>query len=194
MVGLSHVALRRTVQRYLPRGARNLCFTEMLSTRRLPAEKLGERPETMRGADEDRLAVQIVGAEAARVVRSIERLAALRPSALDINMGCPVAHAFEKDWGVALMGDPARAESLVRAAVKCSPWPVSVKLRTGLTDDPAFLIDFARMLEAAGAAWITLHPRVAAPEAPRPSTLGLHRSGARCGFHSGDRKRRRPDR
>jgi len=59
------------------------------------------------------------------------------------------------------MGDPAGAEAVVRTMVQLSPRPVSVKLRTGLDDDLEYLLDFCRMLEAAGAAWITLHPRVA---------------------------------
>ena len=35
-------------------------------------------------------------------------------------------------------------------------------MRTGLTDDPEYLVDFARMLQEAGADWITLHPRIQA--------------------------------
>ena len=85
----------------------------------------------------------------------------MRPRALDLNMGCPVSHAFRRDWGVALMADPKRAEQVVRECVRRSPWPVSVKIRTGLDDDVERLVDFARMLEGAGAAWITVHPRTA---------------------------------
>lgn len=163
MVGLSHLALRRTVARYLPAGASTLLFTEMLSSRRLPTERIGDRPETAFTAGET-LVPQLLANEERFIVGSLRRLEEMRPVAIDINMGCPVSKALKHNWGVALMGDPRYAEEVVRTTVRHSPWPVSVKLRTGLTDDPAYLIDFARMLEAAGAAWITVHPRIAAQQ------------------------------
>lgn len=162
MVGLSHTALRQTVAAYLPAGAHSLVFTEMLSSRRLPTERIGDRPETAFVAHEPPLVPQLLGNEERFIAASLTKLAALRPAAVDINMGCPVSKALKHNWGVALMGDPRYAEEVVRVTVRLSPWPVSVKLRTGLDDDPEYLLDFARMLEAAGASWITLHPRIAA--------------------------------
>ena len=47
MVGLSHAALRETLRRYTPPSVSTLRFTEMLSSRRLPAERMGAKPETM---------------------------------------------------------------------------------------------------------------------------------------------------
>lgn len=161
MVGLSHTALRQTVAGYLPSGAQTLLFTEMLSSRRLPSERIGDRPETARAEGEPPLVPQLLGNEERFISASITKLAALEPVAIDINMGCPVSHVLKHNWGVALMGDPRYAEEVVRLTVRHSPWPVSVKLRAGLEDDLEYLLDFARMLEASGAAWITLHPRLA---------------------------------
>jgi nifR3 family TIM-barrel protein len=168
MVGLSHLALRRTVRSYVPREAATLLFTEMLSSRRLPAERIGDRPETATGEEETNLVPQLLANEERFIAASLTKLEGMRPAALDINMGCPVSKALRHNWGVALMGDPAYAEDIVRTTVRLSPWPVSVKLRTGLRDDPEYLLDFCRMLEGAGAAWITLHPRIA----------GQHRRGS----------------
>jgi tRNA-dihydrouridine synthase B len=164
MVGLSHTALRQTVASYLPEGARTLLFTEMLSSRRLPTERIGDRPETKRSPHEAAVVPQLLGNEERFIAASLRRLRDFRPVAVDINMGCPVSKALKHNWGVALMGDPAYAEEVVQMTVRHSPWPVSVKLRTGLADDPSYLVDFARMLEAAGAAWIALHPRIAAQQ------------------------------
>jgi len=161
MVGLSHVALRMTARGYLPRDAKTLLFTEMLSSRRLPAERMGDRPETASEPEETNLVPQLLGNEERFIAASLVKLEAMHPAAVDINMGCPVTQALKHNWGVALMGDPAYAEDVVRTTVRLSPWPVSVKLRTGLDDDLEYLLDFCRMLESAGAAWITLHPRIA---------------------------------
>src|SRR5262249_31686210 len=155
------LALRQTVRSYVPARARNLLFTEMLSTRRLPAERIGDRPETVFLSSEDCLVPQLIGNEERFIAASLRKLEAMAPVAIDINMGCPVSQAMHNQWGVALMGDPARAEAVVRTVVRHSRWPVGVKLRTGLDDDPVYLDDFVQMLEAAGASWITLHPRTA---------------------------------
>jgi tRNA-dihydrouridine synthase B len=163
MVGLSHVALRQTVASYLPAERSTLLFTEMLSSRRLPTERIGDRPETA-FVEHERLVPQLLANEERFIAASLRKLERMRPAAIDINMGCPVSKALKHNWGVALMGDPKYAEEVVRLTVKHSPWPVSVKLRTGLTDDPDYLLDFARMLEAAGAAWLTIHPRIAAQQ------------------------------
>lgn len=163
MVGLSHVALRQTVARYLPAGRSTLLFTEMLSSRRLPTERIGDRPETAFVANET-LAPQLLANEERFIEASLRKLERMQPAAIDVNMGCPVSKALKHNWGVALMGDPRYAEDVVRMTVRHSRWPVSVKLRTGLTDDPEYLIDFARMLEEAGAAWITIHPRIASQQ------------------------------
>lgn len=164
MVGLSHTALRQTIAAYLPAGARTVAFTEMLSSRRLPTERIGDRPETAFVAGEPPLVPQLLANEERFIEASLAKLSAMRPAAVDINMGCPVAKALKHNWGVALMGDPRYAEDVVRTTVRHSAVPVSVKLRTGLADDPVYLVEFARMLEGAGAAWITVHPRIASQQ------------------------------
>ena len=162
MVGLSHVALRTTIRSYMPSGAKNLLFTEMLSSRRLPTERIGDRPETATDPRETNLVPQLLGNEERFIRGSLKKLEAMRPMAVDINMGCPVTRALKHNWGVALMGDPAYAREVIETTVRFSPWPVSVKLRTGLKDDIEYLLDFCQMVEDAGASWITLHPRTAA--------------------------------
>ncbi|MBX3021842.1 MAG: tRNA-dihydrouridine synthase family protein [Bdellovibrionales bacterium] len=161
MVGLSHVALRLLVRRYLPVGARTLWPTEMLSSWRLPKEDLGATAETlMAEGGEDDLVPQILGNEEEPIRQSVQKLAAWGARGVDINMGCPVKKALKHNYGVALMGDQAYAAEVVRMTVKHSPIPVSVKLRAGLQNDQEFLLRFVRGLEEAGAAWITLHPRI----------------------------------
>ena len=164
MVGLSHVALRETLRHYTPEGAQSLVFTEMLSSRRLSAERVGDRPETKYAPEEKNLVPQLLANEERFIEIALGKLETMQPAAVDINMGCPVNKALKHNWGVALMGDPKYAEEVVRATVRHSQRPVSVKLRTGLEDDPEYLIDFSRMLEAAGASWLTIHPRIASQQ------------------------------
>jgi nifR3 family TIM-barrel protein len=162
MAGLSHVAFRQVVRSYLPAGASTLLFTEMLSTRLLPGEEVGQTAQTQVAQGEDDLVPQLLGNDEQLIGRSLEKLNAIRPAGIDINMGCPVSKALKHNWGVALMGDIRYAEQVVRRTRRLTQLPLSVKMRTGLTDDPDYLVDFARMLEEAGADWVTLHPRIQA--------------------------------
>lgn len=162
MAGLSHVAFRQVVRSYLPAGVSALLFTEMLSTRLLPDEDIGHTPQTQVAPGEEDLIPQLLGNDERLIAQSLEKLKAIRPAGIDINMGCPVSKVLKHNWGVALMGDIGYAEKVVRQTRRLTALPLSVKMRTGLTDDPEYLVDFARMLQEAGADWITLHPRIQA--------------------------------
>ncbi|MES2963375.1 MAG: tRNA-dihydrouridine synthase family protein [Bdellovibrionota bacterium] len=160
MVGLTHVAFRRMAKEYLPPGAVTPWPTEMLNSRRVPTENLKKTPETMRWENETDLVPQILGNEEDPIAKTVARLEGeWGASGIDINMGCPVKKALSHNYGVALMGDASYAAEVVRMTVKYTTLPVSVKLRAGHQNDVPFLISFVKGLEAAGASWITLHPR-----------------------------------
>ncbi len=162
MVGLSHFYLRQVVRSYLPRDAFTIWPTEMLNSRKLPQQKVGETPETFRTRDEEGLVPQILGNEEAFIAESVTRLEAWGAEGIDINMGCPVKKALRHNYGVSLMGDQKYAADVVSMTKKNARVPVSVKLRSGFSHDREYLKDFVLGLAGSGADWITLHPRVAA--------------------------------
>lgn len=162
MVGLTHVALRRLVQSYMPLGAIVPWPTEMLNSRRLPNEKVGYTPETLRHVSEPFLMPQILGNQEDFIRESIQILETWGARGIDINMGCPVEKALRHNYGVALMGDPKYASDVVAMARKSTKLPVSVKLRAvGSSEGFSYLHNFVQGLNAAGADWICLHPRTA---------------------------------
>ena len=161
MVGLSHVAFRELVRSYTPVGINALRFTEMLSTRRLPSEKLDSSRE-LRVAEGERFFVpQLLGNEEKFIAPSVKKLMALEPWGFDINMGCPQSHILRHNWGVRLMGDSAYAADVVRMVKAHTDRPVSVKLRGGADEDVNldYLLRFTETLENAGVDWLTIHPR-----------------------------------
>jgi tRNA-dihydrouridine synthase B len=161
MVGLSHLAMRRLIKRYMPEGHSTIWPTEMLSTRRLPSQALGNTPETLRDEDENHLVPQILGNEERFITPSLKKLELWGAVGIDINMGCPVKRALRHNYGVALMGDPKYATEIVRMTVQNTKLPVSVKLRSGESsaNKEHDLLKFCEQLHHAGAAWICLHPR-----------------------------------
>ncbi len=166
MVGLTHVALRLVAREYLPLNASTPWPTEMLNSRRLPNERVGDTPETFRGEQETFLMPQILGNEPQAISDSIKRLENWGAQGIDINMGCPVQKALKHNYGVALMGDAEYAAGVVKMATQSTKLPVSVKLRAagvkGKTDgDFSYLVNFVQGLRESGASWICLHPRTA---------------------------------
>lgn len=163
MVGLSHVALRVAVREYLPPGAVTMWPTEMLNSRRLPAERFDLVPEVLRSSEETHLVPQILGNEEEPIRKSVQRLESeWGASGIDINMGCPVRKALSHNYGVSLMGDKQYAAEVVRMTVRNTSLPVSVKLRAGKGESGLeFLLEFAKGLVEAGAETLTLHPRSA---------------------------------
>ena len=76
---------------------------------------------------------------------------------IDLNMGCPAQKIVTNGDGSALMKTPELAGRIVEAVKKATPVPVTVKFRKGWDGDTC--VPFAKVLEAAGADAICLHPR-----------------------------------
>ena len=114
------------------------------------------------------MAVQIFGsepeymAEAARMItensyRGTKSL--YTPSAIDINMGCPVPKVVSNGEGSALLKNPKLAGEIVEAVVKAVDIPVTVKIRTGWDKNSINAVEMAKRLEASGASLICVHGR-----------------------------------
>ncbi len=163
MVGISHVVFRELIRSYCPMSKTPFLFTEMLSTRRLPSEKLQQISELKTAPGESQLIPQLLGNEEKFIAPSIQKLMPLNPSGFDINMGCPMSHILKHNWGVRLMGDTDYASKVVAMTKKHSPVPVGVKLRASTTAEIEFekLDLFTQALEDSGADWITIHARTA---------------------------------
>src|SRR6201996_8594630 len=78
------------------------------------------------------VSVQLFGHDPDVMASAAEAVAAAGADLIDINMGCPVPKVCKTGAGAALLGDPARAVAVARAAARGSGLPVTVKLRTGL--------------------------------------------------------------
>ena len=166
MAGFTNFAYRRMIRRL---GGVGLTVTEMVSARGFShIDREGdELPERLWGVrDEERpLAVQIWDNDPAAMAAVGQRLVEeYRPSAIDINFGCPARDVSEKaQSGAYLLRDPDRVGEIVaRVAAACRPVPVTAKIRLGLTRDAINAIDVAQAVEASGGAAVTVHGRTAA--------------------------------
>lgn len=129
-------------------SAKGLCYSDR-KTEELCTVDERERP----------YALQLFGEEAEFCGRAAGKLMKFKPDILDINMGCPVPKIAGNGSGSALMKDPDRAYDIVRAVIASSDVPVTVKIRAGWDENSINAVEFAKMLESAGAAAITVHGR-----------------------------------
>ena len=110
--------------------------------------------------DEERpMALQLFGDDLDFCARAAVRLMDFDPDIIDINMGCPVPKVAGNGSGAALMKDPDRAYAITKAVAEAVDVPVTVKIRSGWDEENRNAVSFARMLESAGAAAITIHGR-----------------------------------
>jgi nifR3 family TIM-barrel protein len=113
--------------------------------------------------EEHPVSMQLFG-QSPDVMRSAaERVAETGVDLIDLNMGCPVPKVCKTGAGAALLSDPDTAVAVARAAREGSGLPVTVKLRSGQRPGETMGFDLAhRLVEEAGVAGITFHPRSAA--------------------------------
>ena len=113
-----------------------------------------------RHPDEPRLFVQIFGKEADLMARAAEELSAMgRFEGVDVNMGCPAHKVASSGEGSGLMRTPENAEKILRAVVKASHLPVSVKMRLGWDAEHINVVEMAKMAEDCGVCEIAVHGR-----------------------------------
>ena len=111
--------------------------------------------------DEERpMAVQLFGSEPDFMAEAVGIVLRYEPDIIDINMGCPVPKVVNTGAGSALMKNIDLAAAITDSAVKAAgKIPVTVKIRSGWSTDTINTAEFAKALENAGAAAITVHGR-----------------------------------
>jgi tRNA-dihydrouridine synthase B len=153
LAGIGNWFVRLQAKRY---GA-GLAVSEMVSSfaihygnRKTHDELLTIDPREREGGP---VAIQLFGHDPEIMRSAAAHVATLGPDIIDINMGCPVPKVMKTGAGAALLQDADSAVAIARAAREGSGLPVTVKLR-------AEGVEVAkRLVEDAGVAGITFHPR-----------------------------------
>ena len=155
LAGYSDLAFRLQCREH---GAA-LCFSEMISCHGLHSRQQNTLDMLKTMAAERPVAMQLFGSEPEVMGEAAAMLSELPIDCIDINMGCPARKVIKKGAGCALMKEPALAAEIIRAVVKGSTVPVTVKFRSGWDHQAIIACDFAKMAEENEAAAITVHAR-----------------------------------
>ncbi len=156
---------------YSDKAFRSICvdmgadftYTEMVSSEALVRSSLKTAKLIERTENEKNYAVQLFGsnpstmAEACKLI--IEKY---NPECIDINAGCPMQKINKSGAGAVLTGNPHTLFAVTKATVKaaeCVNTPVTVKIRSGWSNEKLTWSEAATAAIEAGAKAITIHPR-----------------------------------
>jgi nifR3 family TIM-barrel protein len=161
MAGVSDPALRLQCKQM---GA-GLVVTEFTNIHSIIAkEKQKENMNTIQefieySEQERPLSVQLFGSD----LSALEKAAKIVEPYFDIidyNMGCPAPHITRQVAGGALLQEVNLTQQILRTLVNAVNKPVTLKIRSGVTDASKFLFrEISEIAEDEGIQMITFHPR-----------------------------------
>lgn len=122
---------------------------------------------------ESPMAIQLFGDDPIFMAKAVEIASKYGPHIIDINMGCPVPKVAGNGCGSALMKTPELAATVVRSAVNSTDIPITVKIRKGWDELNVNAVEFAVLMEQAGASAITIHGRTKAQMYRPPVDLDI---------------------
>lgn len=156
MAGVSEPPFRRICREH---GA------DVLITEFLNSEGLRRRiARVLEGCEFDEIerpvGIQIYGADS----RSMAEAAALvtehyQPDFIDINFGCPVKKVVQRNGGSGCLRDMSLVDQIIRACVAATHLPITVKTRSGWSEEARDPVGIALLMQDAGAKAFTLHAR-----------------------------------
>jgi len=156
MAGVTNLAYRLILKEF----GTGLIYTEMISDKGLLYEN--EKTKNMIEVldSEKPIALQLFGNE----INSMKDAAIYidnhsNADIIDINMGCPVNKVTKAGSGSKLMTTPEIAYEIVKSIVEVVKKPVTVKIRSGWNHESKNAVEYAKLMEKAGASAIAVHGR-----------------------------------
>lgn len=156
MAGVSESPFRRLCKRH---GA-DVVVTEFLSAEGIRRENPATVAKLKFGDDERTIGVQIFGSvpdamrEAAAFVTDV-----FQPEFIDINFGCPVKKVVRRNGGSGCLKDLGLVRDVIHAVRAGTHLPVTVKIRSGWSEEMRDPVTIGLRCQDAGASVLTLHPR-----------------------------------
>ena len=156
MAGVSESPFRRLCRRH---GA-DVVVTEFLSAEGIRRENDATIAKLRFGADERPIGVQIFGAEPAAMGEAAALVTdVFAPEFIDINFGCPVKKVVRRNGGSGCLKDLGLVRDVIRAVASSTYLPVTVKIRSGWSEELRDPVGIALRCQDAGARALSLHPR-----------------------------------
>jgi tRNA-dihydrouridine synthase B len=159
MAGVSESPFRRLCRAF---GA-DVVVTEFLSAEGIRRENPATLDKLRFGADERPIGVQIFGADPRAMADAAAAVTdVFQPEFIDINFGCPVKKVVRRNGGSGCLKDLGLVQDVIRAVAGATHLPVTVKIRSGWSEEMRDPVAIGLRCQDAGARALTLHPRTRA--------------------------------
>ena len=157
MAGITDKAYRIICKEH---GA-GLVYTEMISSKAIFYND--EKTKMLMNIENEKrpIAIQIFGSDPETMGYAAKEVSEIA-DIIDINMGCPAPKVIKNGDGSKLLLDIEKAEKIIKSVVDNTNKPVTVKTRKGWDNNNIVAVEFAQMIENAGASAITVHGRTRA--------------------------------
>lgn len=156
MAGVSESPFRRLCHAH---GA-DVVITEFLSAEGIRRENEATISKLRFAAGERPIGVQIFGAEPAAMAEAAAMVSdVFQPDFVDINFGCPVKKVVRRNGGSGCLKDMDLVAEIIRAVSRATPLPVTVKTRSGWSEESRDPVGIALRIQDAGARVLSLHAR-----------------------------------
>jgi len=154
MAGVTDLPFRLIVEKFNP----GLVCTEMVSSKALFYGDNKTKQLLKTDGEKRPISMQIFGSDAESMAFAAKYVSELA-DIVDINMGCPAPKVVKNGDGSKLLLDLNKAEEIIKAVVKNSKVPVTLKFRKGWDNEHIVACELARIAEKNGIAAITIHGR-----------------------------------
>ena len=138
-------------------GAGMVC-TEMASSRAIFHNDEKTKQLLNTNGEKRPISFQIFGSDEETMGYSAKELSKFA-DIIDINMGCPAPKVVKNGDGSKLLLDLEKAEKIIKAVVKNSTVPVTLKIRKGWDKEHIVAVELAKIAEKNGISLITVHGR-----------------------------------
>ncbi len=156
MAGVSESPFRQLCRRV---GA-DVVVTEFLSAEAIRRENKVTLSKLRFSAEERPIGVQIFGADPAGMGDAAALVTEVfEPEFIDINFGCPVKKVVRRNGGSGCLKDLDLVQSVIRSVASQTHLPVTVKIRSGWSEEMRDPVTIGLRCQDAGARAIALHPR-----------------------------------
>ena len=154
MAGVTDLPFRKICKEFGP----GLVCTEMVSSKAIYHDDTKTKLLMNTEGEKRPISMQIFGSDE-ETMGYAAKYVSERADIVDINMGCPAPKVVKNEDGSKLLLDIEKAEKVIKAVVKNSTKPVTLKIRKGWDCEHIVATEFAQMAEQAGVSAITIHGR-----------------------------------
>ena len=154
MAGVTNLPFRMICEKFEP----GMVCTEMASSRAIFYNDSKTKRLLNTEGERRPISFQIFGSDEETMGYAAKYMSKIA-DIIDINMGCPAPKVVKNGDGSKLLLDLEKAKNIMKAVVKNSSVPVTLKIRKGWDKEHIVAIQVAKIAEEVGISAITIHGR-----------------------------------